>query len=195
MKRPIYFFMIFLLLICSALHSQEEHELEVLGEKFPMSFDIKRGVVVIEGEILQKLPAYNLPQLLGLIANMNFVSRGLFQADPQIMGFNQEQIVVMINGIPMNNAQTGHHNFSLPVDIDQISRVEILRGGYSSLSGFSGAGGLINIITTGRNRIKLSLSSFDTTEASLNVNFENFYLSAGRVSTDGYLDGTDGNKT
>jgi iron complex outermembrane receptor protein len=174
--------------------NQESYEIEVLGKKIPLNFDTKRGVLVIEGETLREFPAANLAQVLSFAANMNVVSRGNFQADPQIMGFNQEQIVVMINGMPMNNAQTGHHNFSLPLEMEDIERIEILRGGYSTLAGYSGTGGLINIITTGRKSVKLRRASFNGTNLSLNWNSEHAYVSGGRLSTDGYLEGTDGNK-
>ena len=188
-------FLFFIFMVSAGvLFCQEKHEIEVLGKKIPLAFDIKRGVLIIEGRYLQDFPAANLSQLLSYAANMNFFSRGYFQADPQIMGFNQEQIVVMINGAPINNAQTGHHNFALPLEIDQIERIEILRGGYSSLAGSSGTGGLINIITSGQNSLRIMRSSFDTARYSLNIGSKQAYISAGYTATDGYLPGTDGNK-
>ena len=121
MKR----FMILFLVFSSFLFSEEKHEIEVLAEKIPFSFDLKRGILVVEKEFLKLFPALNLPQLISYVANMNFVCRGIFQADPQIMSFNQEQVVVMVNGIPLNNSQTGHHNFSLPLDVEHIERIAV----------------------------------------------------------------------
>lgn len=194
-ERLVGFILFLLVLASGTLFCQEEHEIEVLGKKIPLTFDIKRGVLIIEGKNLQEFPARSLSQILSCAANMNFINRGQFQADPQIMGFNQEQILVMINGAPINNAQTGHHNLMLPLEIDQIERIEILRGGYSSLAGSSGTGGLINIITAGRSRLSLMRSSFDTIRFSLNMGSKQAYASAGYMDTDGYLPGTDGNKT
>lgn len=110
------------------------------------------------------------------------------------MGFNQEQVVVMVNGTPLNNSQTGHHNFSLPFDVEQIERIEVLRGGFTSLIGFSGTGGVINIITSDQNGFKFTRSSFNTTNSSLNLSFKDFYISSGMVMTDGYMKGIDGKK-
>jgi|GEM_PF-1976245 len=190
MKRLIFFFII----LSSLLFSQEKYEIEVHGEKIPFSFDTKRDVLIIERDFLRQFPALNLPQLISFVANINFVCRGIFQADPQIMGFNQEQVVVMVNGIPLNNSQTGHHNFSLPFDVEQIERIEVLRGGFTSMSGFSGTGGIINIITSNQNGFKITRASFNTTNSSLNLSFKNFYISSGIVSTDGYMEGIDGKK-
>jgi len=182
------------LLCASNLFSQERYEIEVLGEKIPFRFDSKRDVLVIEGKLLKQIPALNLPQLISLVANMNFVSRGLFQADPQMLGFNQEQIVVMVNGSPINNAQTGHHNFCLPFDIEQVERIEVLRGGYSSRYGFSGVGGLVNIVLSRQKSIKMSGGSFQTYNVSLNGNLKNIFISSGMTSTEGYLEGLDGKR-
>lgn len=190
--------LLILVLVClffaPVLFSQEAYVIEVEGKKIPFRFDPKRDVLVIEGEFLKQIPFLNLPQLLSIVANMNFVARGIFQADPQMMGFNQEQIVIMVNGAALNNAQTGHHNFSLPFEVDQIQRIEIMRGG-SSRYGFSGAGGLVNIVTAGANRIKAGLSSFETYSSSIDLSVKDFSLSAGMNSTGGYSDGLDGKKT
>ncbi len=111
-----------------------------------------------------------------------------------MMGFNQEQVLVMVNGIPMNNAQTGHHNFSFPFDVEQIERIEILRGGETFLWYFSGAGGAINIITSDQKSFKISRSSFNTTLSNLDFSSKHFHFSSGIVSTDGYMHGLDGKK-
>ncbi|MFQ5721381.1 MAG: TonB-dependent receptor plug domain-containing protein [Candidatus Aminicenantales bacterium] len=190
MKR----FIIFFLILSPLLFSQEKYEIEVQGKKVPFSFDLKRDVLIIEKDFLKQFPSLNLAQLISFVANMNFICRGIFQADPQIMGFNQEQVVVMVNGIPFNNPQTGHHNFLLPFGVEQIERIEILRGGFTSLYGLSGTGGIINIITSSQNSFKISRSSFNTTSSSLNLGFKNFYISSGIVSTDGYMEGIDGKK-
>ena len=168
--------------------------IEVEGKKIPFRFDPMRDVFVIEGEFLEQIPALNVPQLLSLVANMNFVARGMFQADSEMAGFNQEQTVIMVNGLIFNNSQTGHHNFSLPFEVDQIQRIEVLRGGSPSAYGFSGVGGLVNIITSGANRIKFGLSSFKTFESSLGINGKDFSLSGGITTTGGYMDGLDGHK-
>ncbi|MGB8952267.1 MAG: TonB-dependent receptor [Candidatus Aminicenantales bacterium] len=173
---------------------QDTHEIVVLGKKIPFRFDPKRDVLVVEGEFLRQIPSFNLAQLISLVANMHFVSRGNFQADPQMSGFNQEQIVVMVNGTPWNNAQTGHHNLALPFDIEQIERIEVLRGGYPSRNNLSGAGGLVNIITSSGSGFKASLSSFDTKAASLSLRAKSLNFSSGITSTDGYMEGIDGEK-
>lgn len=51
----------------------------------------------------------------------------------------------MLNGVALNDAQTGHYTLNLPLSTELIERVEVLQGTSASLSGaFSGA---INIVT------------------------------------------------
>ncbi len=190
MKRLI----VVLVLLCSFLYAEEQHTIEVYGKKIPLLFDSKRDVLIIKGEYLKQFPSLTLAELLSFAANMNFVSRGYFQADPQTRGFSQEQVLVMVNGIPINNAQTGHHNFSLPFEASQVEQIEIARGSLSSLYGFSGTGGIVNFITSKQTSFELTRSSFDTTQAALNWSYKSFSLLTGATSTDGHIQGTDGAK-
>lgn len=173
---------------------QERHEVEVRGVKIPFRENPRKDTIVVEGEALRRLPALQIADLVALAANMNFAVRGLFQADPQMQGFNQEQIAVLVDGIPVNNAQTGHHNFLLPVAAADIARIEVLRGGFSTRFGVSGGGGRVNIVTTTGNRFSLSCGSFGTTEASVSAGKESLRAAAGYEETSGYADGLDGRR-
>jgi iron complex outermembrane receptor protein len=183
-----------LLLLCSFLCADEQHTIEVYGKKIPFLYDSQRDVMIIKGEFLEQFPSITLAELLSFAANMNFVSRGYFQADPQAVGFNQEQVLVMVNGVPINNAQTGHHNFSLPFEASQVEQIEIARGSFSSLHGFSGTGGVVNFVISRQNTIEFTRSSFDTTRAALNWSHKSFSLSSGAMFTDGHIQGIDGKK-
>jgi len=180
--------------LSGAAFGQERHEIEVRGTKIPFRENPSKDMIVIEGEILRRLPAFQLAELIGLAANASFVFRGLFQADPQMQGLNQEQIAVLIDGIPVNNVQTGHHNFLLPVSTGDIARIEILRGGASGRFGASGGGGRVNIITTAGNRLSFRRGSFGTTEASAAAGSDALRAAAGYTQTSGYADGLDGRR-
>jgi len=69
------------------------------------------------------------------------------QTDISIRGANFGQTLVLLNGIRINDAQSGHHNLDLPVPLDGIARVEVLRGSGSTLYGSDAVGGVINVIT------------------------------------------------
>lgn len=69
------------------------------------------------------------------------------QADLTIRGSTFGQTLVLLNGLRMNDVQTGHHNMDLPVPDDSIERIEILRGAGSTFYGSDATGGSINVIT------------------------------------------------
>jgi iron complex outermembrane receptor protein len=69
------------------------------------------------------------------------------QADISIRGGTFEQTLVLLNGFRMNNAQTGHHDMDLPVPVDALSNVEILRGSGSTIYGSDAIDGVVNFIT------------------------------------------------
>ena len=69
------------------------------------------------------------------------------QADLTIRGSTFGQTLVLLNGLRMNDAQSGHHNMDLPVPTDSIDRIEILRGAGSTLYGSDAMAGSVNIIT------------------------------------------------
>jgi vitamin B12 transporter len=69
------------------------------------------------------------------------------QADICIRGTTFEQNTILIDGIKINDPQTGHFDMDLPVTVADVDRVEILKGPASSLYGPNAFGGVINIIT------------------------------------------------
>jgi iron complex outermembrane recepter protein len=72
---------------------------------------------------------------------------GGVQNDLSIRGAGYGQTLVLLNGQRLNNVQSGHHNMDIPVPLDSVARVEVLRGSGSTLYGSDAVGGVINIIT------------------------------------------------
>jgi outer membrane cobalamin receptor len=69
------------------------------------------------------------------------------QADLSIRGSTFGQTLVLIDGLRVNDAQTGHHNLDLPIPLDSISRIEVLHGAGSTFYGADAMGGAVNFIT------------------------------------------------
>jgi iron complex outermembrane receptor protein len=70
------------------------------------------------------------------------------QSDISIRGGTFDQTLIMVDGIPMNNPQTGHHSFVTAVPITEIEKIEVLKGTASSLFGANAFSGVVNIITS-----------------------------------------------
>jgi iron complex outermembrane receptor protein len=69
------------------------------------------------------------------------------QADLTIRGSTFEQTLVLLNGLRMNDVQTGHHDMDLPLPTDAIERIEIMHGAGSTFYGSDAVAGSVNIIT------------------------------------------------
>ncbi len=69
------------------------------------------------------------------------------QADLSIRGSTFEQALVLLNGLRINDAQSGHHNMDIPIPLDATSGIEVLHGTGSTFYGADAIGGVVNFIT------------------------------------------------
>lgn len=69
------------------------------------------------------------------------------QGDLSVRGGSFGQTLVLVNGRRMNDPQSGHHHMDLPVPLQAIDRIEVLRGSGSTLYGSDALGGVVNFIT------------------------------------------------
>ena len=90
------------------------------------------------------------------------------QADLSIRGSGFGETLILLNGQRLNDAQSGHHNMDIPIPLDSVSRIEVMRGSGSTLYGSDAAGGVVNIITAPPEglevRLRTALGSFGTNQ-------------------------------
>jgi len=110
---------------------------------------VTRTVSVITREELARLPIHSVADALRLVPSVDVRARGErgMQADFGLRGAGFGQVLVLVDGVRINDAQSGHHNGDIPVPLDAIERIEVLQGAGSSLYGADASGGAINIIT------------------------------------------------
>ena len=72
---------------------------------------------------------------------------GGLQSDLTIRGGSFGQTLILLNGVRLNDAQSGHHNLDIPVPLESIEKVEILKGSGSTRYGSDAVGGVVNLIT------------------------------------------------
>lgn len=117
--------------------------------------EVPRGIIVLSAQEIENAPADNLQDLLAYYSGIDIRKRGPegVQADISIRGGSFEQTLILLNGIRISDPQTGHNNLNIPVSLNDIEKIEILKGQASALYGANALSGVINIITKkGRNR-------------------------------------------
>ncbi len=158
-----------------------------------------REVTLIGRDEIDRLPARSIADVLRVASSVEVRARGAFgvQADFQIRGASFGQALVLIDGVRINDAQSGHHNADFPIGLDEVDRIEVLRGPGSSLHGADAFGGIIQVITRqpAGLRGEVSKGSFGSASgrigAGAKVGERTFGFSAALGHTDGFMPDRD----
>lgn len=160
-------------------HAQRapEETVVVTANAQPVTFEnLARSVVILTRKHIARLPVHSVADLLRYAAGLEVRARGPrgVQANFLVRGAGFGQVLVLVNGVRLNNSQSGHHNSDIPVVLQDVERVEILYGPGSSLYGADAFGGTINIITRDSSQGlagRVSGGDFGYVEASLRSGF------------------------
>ena len=108
-----------------------------------------RSLHIIRRAEIEASPANSVAELIQYVAGLDVRQRGTngVQVDVGIRGGSFDQTLILINGIKISDLQTGHHSMNLPVDLDAIERIEVLKGPAARIYGQNAFAGAINIVT------------------------------------------------
>ena len=181
------------------------NELQVIAQKSQIASDNLRIISTIDSEMISKVPVVSINELLEQLPGIDIRQRGGngIQADMSMRGGTFDQVLVLLNGVNISDAQTGHHNLDLPIDLNTVERIEVLQGTNMQQFGLSAFSGAINIITNTKNSTqndhKITLALTGGANGLLNPavnarwNNEKWHV-LGSVShnrSDGYMPNTD----
>ena len=190
------------------LFSQDKKEIQALDTILIKSTRIDlpfkenaRTIQVISAEFIKNSAATNVADLLQQVAGVDIRRRGSAgsQADLYIRGGGFDQTLLLIDGIKMDDAQTGHHTMNAALPIEVIERIEIIKGPAARVFGQNAFTGAINIVTkstlTNTASVNIEAGSFGQLNGSVTVGkeFENSSIIAhvGILTSDGYRHNSD----
>ena len=178
-------FPLLILLLSNLSISQDQttnlDEVVVLSTKIDLPFSKNfRTVKIISSEDIKNSPVTNVSDLLQEITGIDVRRRGVggVQGDLYIRGGGFDQTLLLVDGMKMDDVQTGHHTLNMILPLYLIERIEIIKGPAARIFGQNAFNGAINIVTkefegdkrtVNLNLNELSYGSFEQKNISLST--------------------------
>ncbi len=154
-----------------------------------------RNILSLNGKLFEKFAINSVDELLRYVGGVEVQQRGPqgSQSDILIRGGTYQQVLILLDGIRLNDPLTGHFNGNIPIHPNEIERVEILKGASSAVWGSDAVGGIIHIITKGFSlnntngyKVNLGIQLGEYNLNNYNLHFskqtKNIYWSLGALS-------------
>jgi outer membrane cobalamin receptor len=164
--------------------------------------DVAQDVTVITKKQIESGSYQSVSEIIRNVAALNVIeygSRGS-ASTVSMRTSTAGQVLVMIDGKRLNKPGDGQVDLNtVSVPLENIERIEVLRGASSALYGADAMGGVINIITKIPDQPVTNLSAsygrFVTKDISLSTSKKiknaGFYLSLSKESSDGFRKNSD----
>lgn len=179
-------------------------ELVINGNRISTPFpEASRNFQIVTKDEIRRKPVQSVPEILTYMPGVDIRQRGPMgvQSDIGIRGGTFEQTLILLNGIKLTDPQTGHHIMNVPIPMDQIQQIEVLKGPGARIYGQNAFAGAVNFITKAPNEKLIGIrgygGSFGSYGGSLSLSLpvgsyrQNISLS--RDASDGYRHNTDYN--
>jgi len=127
-------------------------ELKIYSSRYGIKVENSgKSISIIESGKIERMPVSSVDEILRYVPALEVQSRGAFgvQSDISVRGGTFNQVLVMIDGIRLNDPLTGHFNGYIPVSMAEIERMEVIRGPAAAIYGPDAVGGVVNIIAKG----------------------------------------------
>ena len=203
----IFPFVSFLVLFSFIGHAQEPFQqaldsVVITSSRIDLPFkENSRTITIITSTDIKNSATTNVADLLQQVAGVDVRRRGAdgTQADLYIRGGSFDQTLLLIDGMKLEDAQTGHHTLNMALPLEVIERIEVIKGPAARVFGQNAFTGAINIVTKKQTDDMVSLAvqagSFGQKNADITVgsNLENssHIIQVSRNISDGYRYNTD----
>ncbi|MDR1416880.1 MAG: TonB-dependent receptor [Prevotellaceae bacterium] len=193
----------------TAQASEREHEdnpvpideVTVTGDKALAIAEPARVVALISRDDIKRAAVQNIQDLLRYLDGADVRTRGSnnVQADISLRGGTFDQTVVLLNGVNITDPQTGHYSLDIPLNLEDVQRVEALQGPGAWRFGAATYSGAVNIVTSAPDRSAASAGLTQgmygyraySASGSFAARSLRAAISASKSRSDGYATNTD----
>jgi outer membrane cobalamin receptor len=159
--------------------------------------DVTQSVTVITADEIKKSGASSTAEAVRKTVGVMINDQGPVGSLKTISlrGSEYAQVLVLLDGMRLNSPRDGGFDLSnIPVSVDDIDRIEVVRGASSALYGADAVGGVVNIITKKPVKTEARVSAeagshgYDSTSIGYSGKRGNVYysMSASRETSDGF---------
>jgi len=214
MRRKIVIFTLALMLLAlnrvvlaeeenlTGLHTLDIGKIVITPSKIGEAYEaLPINVSIVETQAIQDSGATTISELLDRLPSVHIVDYGSDGSTKTIhtRGLSGSQVLTLIDGIPANTPRDGLADLN-KLDLNNVEKIEVLRGPAASIYGSNAMGGVINLITkdgksSSKTTLKSRYGSFDTREISFthgnDLELFDYYLSHDSYKTDGHRKNSD----
>lgn len=181
-------------------------EVIVTSNKYPKKqSQTGKVVTIINREQLDRSHGKTLGEILNTIPGTTIIGANNNLGTNQtvsIRGASAGNVLILVDGIPVNDPSVITNYFDLNfISTEHIERIEILKGGQSTLYGSDAVAGVVNVITKKpttsglQGDLLLSGGSYGTAKGNINLQAKakrsEYGLQYGYIRSDGFSSATD----
>lgn len=210
-----HFFVLAAVIISSTVQAQDStgtslDEVVLTANKYPKKqSETGKVITIINRQQLERSGGKTLGELLNTIAGTSIIganNNAGTNLTASIRGASAGNVLILLDGIPVNDPSVITNYFDLNfISTDQVERIEILKGGQSTLYGSDAVAGVINIISrkAGDKKININGSftggSYNTLKQSIGLggrgSTADYAVNYTHINSDGFSTAYDKNNT
>lgn len=181
-------------------------EVVLTANKYPKKqSETGKVITVINREQLERNSGRSVAEIINTVAGTTIIGANNnlgTNLRTGIRGSSDGNVLILVDGIPTNDPSVNKNYFDLNFFVvDQIERIEILKGGQSTLYGSDAVAGVINIITRKNSGKKIGINagltggSYGTFKQNAgisgNTNVVNYSVQYAHINSDGFSSAFD----
>ena len=119
-------------------------DVTITAERSRIASDVSSAVVALTVENIENLGARDLGDALRPLPSVSITASNTGKQLVSIRGSNPNEVAVFLDGLRLNDTHTGLTDLSV-IDLNDLERVEVVKGGSTTLFGQGAFGGVVSL--------------------------------------------------